>query len=237
MGVEAARSALKGSDMNPKKLSFSTVVPAYMDKTNATNIHSALQLDDFVEVVDFGNSTRSAVGALSNALESDLSTLVVAADLRTGPSGGTEESSGGDAATALLIGTDEQGALLAEYLGGVSITSDFTDRWRVPGSSYSQVWEERFGEQAYKPLVDRAWNEALKKVGMKTEDINFALISGLHSRAVAKSTPLLNVEVADDLTGKIGNAGAAQPSLLLANFLDQAKPDEVVALILSLIHI
>ena len=231
MGVEAARSALKGSDMNPKTLSFSTVDPAYMDKTNATNIHSALQLDDFVEVVDFGNSTRSAVGALSNALESDLSTLVVAADLRTGPSGGTEESSGGDAATALLIGTDEQGALLAEYLGGVSITSDFTDRWRVPGSSYSQVWEERFGEQAYKPLVDRAWNEALKKVGMKTEDINFALISGLHSRAVAKSTPLLNVEVADDLTGKIGNAGAAQPSLLLANFLDQAKPDEVVALI------
>ena len=37
MGVEAARNALKGSDSNPKKLWFSTVVPAYMDKTNATN--------------------------------------------------------------------------------------------------------------------------------------------------------------------------------------------------------
>ena len=179
MGVEAARNALKGSESNPKKLWFSTVVPAYMDKTNATNIHSALQLDDFVEAVDFGNSTRSAMGALSNALESDDSTLVVTADLRTGPSGGTEESSGGDASTALLIGTDKQGVLLAEYLGGVAITSDFTDRWRVPGSSYSQVWEERFGEQAYKPLVDRAWSEALKKLDIKTEDISVALVSCL----------------------------------------------------------
>ena len=68
MGVEAARNALKGSESNPKKLWFSTVVPAYMDKTNATNIHSALQLDDFVEAVDFGNSTRSAMGALSLSL-------------------------------------------------------------------------------------------------------------------------------------------------------------------------
>jgi len=231
MGVEAARNALKDSETDPKKLWFSTVLPAYMDKTNATNIHSALQLDDFVEAVDFGNSTRSAIGALTNALESDLSTLVVTADLRAGPSGGTEESSGGDASTALLIGTDKQGVLLAEYLGGVTVTSDFTDRWRVPGSSYSQVWEERFGEQAYKPLVDRAWNEALKKVDIKTEDITVALISGLHSRAVARSIPLLDVEVADDLTEQIGNTGAAHPSLLLANFLDQAKPGEVVALI------
>jgi len=231
MGVEAARNALKGSEINPKKLWFSTVVPAYMDKTNATNIHSALQLNDFVEAVDFGNSTRSAMGALSNALESDDSTLVVTADLRTGPSGGTEESSGGDASTALLIGTDKQGVLLAEYLGGVAITSDFTDRWRVPGSSYSQVWEERFGEQAYKPLVDRAWSEALKKLDIKTEDISVALVSGLHSRAVARSIPSLDVDISNDLTDQIGNTGAAHPSLLLANFLDQAKPNEIVALI------
>ena len=101
----------------------------------------------------------------------------------------------------------------------------------MPGTSYSQVWEERFGEQAYKPLVERAWSEALRKVDIRTEDISLALISGLHSRAVAKSIPLIDVEVADDLTGKIGNTGAAHPSLLLANFLDQAKPGEVVALI------
>lgn len=231
MGVEAARNALHNSEVDLKKLYFTTVMPAYMDKTNATNIHAALQLDDFVETVDFGNSTRSAVGALSVALESGSSTLAVTADLRTGPSGSTEESAGGDAATAFLIGTEEQGKLLAEYLGGVSITSDFTDRWRVPGEPYSQVWEERFGEQVYVPLVDRAWNEALNRVGMKTEDVNTVLVAGLHSRSVAKSISLLDIKVPDDLTGRIGNTGATHPSLLLANFLDDAEADQTVALI------
>ena len=46
MGVEAARAALRPLDgVSPHTLWFSTVAPAYVDKTNATAIHAALRLD------------------------------------------------------------------------------------------------------------------------------------------------------------------------------------------------
>ncbi|MDP1806494.1 MAG: hydroxymethylglutaryl-CoA synthase, partial [Acidimicrobiales bacterium] len=45
MGVEAARAALRGrNELTPHTLWFSTVAPAYADKTNATAIHAALRL-------------------------------------------------------------------------------------------------------------------------------------------------------------------------------------------------
>ena len=44
MGVEAARSALRGVSVTPDAIYFATADPAYLDKTNATAIHAALDL-------------------------------------------------------------------------------------------------------------------------------------------------------------------------------------------------
>jgi len=44
LGVEAARLALAATDVRPSSLWFSTVEPAYLDKTNATTVHAALRL-------------------------------------------------------------------------------------------------------------------------------------------------------------------------------------------------
>ena len=44
MAVEAARRALRGTDVTPDLLLFGTTTPAYADKTNATGVHAALQL-------------------------------------------------------------------------------------------------------------------------------------------------------------------------------------------------
>src|SRR3954469_5996865 len=66
MGFEAARLALRSAPdaPAPDALWFSTVTPAYVDKTNATTMHAALRLDDDVPAFDFGGSQRSASGAL-----------------------------------------------------------------------------------------------------------------------------------------------------------------------------
>src|SRR5688500_7370463 len=46
MGVEAARAARRGAPrLTPAALYFATADPAYLDKTNATAIHAALDLD------------------------------------------------------------------------------------------------------------------------------------------------------------------------------------------------
>src|SRR5688572_21470604 len=63
MGVEAARAALAPLQATPLDgLWFSTVAPAYADKTNATAIHAALRLDGGVPAFDANGSVRAAVG-------------------------------------------------------------------------------------------------------------------------------------------------------------------------------
>src|SRR5438128_4388891 len=116
MGVEAARLAVKSAPVDTEldSLWFSTVAPAYLDKTNATAIHAALRLDHDVRAADFGGATRSAVAALLAALTGSGTTLVVSSDVRTGLPGSADEAAGGDGAAALLVG---EGPVLAEYLG------------------------------------------------------------------------------------------------------------------------
>ena len=231
MGVEAARTALTGGAPSPAALWFSTVHPAYLDKTNATTIHAALRLDSDVPALDFGGAARSAVGALRTALDSERRTLVVAADLRIGLSGGPEESEGGDGAAAVLTGSSEDGPLLAHYLGGASVTAEFTDRWRSPGEAHSRVWEDRFGERAYAPLVERAWAEALHATGLQVDVVDRAVVTGLHRRATTRSSGALGVAIAEDLASEVGNTGAAHPALLLTHLLDRSDAESVVAVV------
>ncbi len=99
----------------PDALWFSTVTPAYVDKTNATTIHAALRLDDNVGAFDFGGAQRSVMGMLRTALAGPGTVLTVAADIRTGLPGGPDESAGGDGASALLVG--DGAGVIAEHIG------------------------------------------------------------------------------------------------------------------------
>ncbi|MEY2477079.1 MAG: hydroxymethylglutaryl-CoA synthase, partial [Actinomycetota bacterium] len=234
MGVEAARLSLRSTHVRPTALWFSTVAPAYLDKTNATAIHAALRLDHDVPALDFGGSVRSAAGALQAALCGSGATLVISADLRTGLPGSADESAGGDAAAAVLVGDDADGPLLAEYIGGASATEEFLDRWRTPGDMRSKQWEERFGETKYVALGEQAWREALKNAGIEAGAVATAIVAGTHGRATTSLARRLGVEkdaVADDLSSSVGNTGAAHPALLLTRALETAEPGQVVALV------
>ena len=234
MGVEAARIALRSvpADVRPDALWFSTVAPSYLDKTNATAVHAALRLDHDVLAFDMVGAVRSAVGALSSALKSSGTTLVVTSDLRTGLPGSGDEANGGDAAAAAIVG--EGSNVIAELIGTASATEEFVERWRTPGEARSKQWEERFGETKYLPLGDQAWRDALKSAGIEAGDVDTLIVSGLHARAVRSLKGRLGVAKeaqADDLTGTIGNPGAAQPMVLLTRALETSEPGKVIALV------
>ena len=234
MGVEAGRLALRSAPgaARPSALWFTTVAPAYVDKTNATAIHAALRLDHDVPAVDFGGAVRSAIGALRAALHGSGTTLVVASDLRTGLPGSADESAGGDGAAALLIGEEADGPLLADYLGGAGTTEEFLDRWRTPGDVRSKQWEERFGETKYVALGDQAWRAGLKDAGLEARDVATAIVTSTHARAAASLAKRLGVPaVADDLGASAGHTGAAHATLLLTRVLETAEPGQVVALV------
>lgn len=232
MGVEAARRAIRaaGEGYMPYAVWFNTNEPAYLDKTNATAIHAALDLPGWVGAYDALGGVRSGVGATKIAATTTM--MAVLADIRTGLPGGADESAGGDAAVAMCFGRRDP---IAVPLGnGGSMVAEFTDRWRQPGEVASSQWEDRFGEYAYSPLVEPAVTAALEGAGLALQDLDHVIVTGLHGRAVAAATRLAGVapaQRADDLTDEIGNTGNAHWAVLLADVLDRAEPGQRIAVI------
>ena len=242
LAVEAGRLALKGTTAEPETLWFATSTPTYAEKTNATVIHAALRLPAATAAFDSGSAVRSGVGALRAALRSSESAvLVTAADIRTGPANSPDESAGGDAGAAILVGEESAGPVIAEYLGGASITREFLDRWRTPGDARTKGWEERFGETQYLELGMTAWIDALSATGVgaapgldgteSQEAVDHVLIAGPHARANNGLAKKLARSASVDHTSTIGNAGAAEAALQLATYLETAEPGHLVALI------
>lgn len=233
MGAEAARAAVASAGpTDVQALWFATATPAYLEKTNASAIHATLRLPASVPAFDFGGAHRSGTGALHTALVSGPTTLVVASDARDGLATSADESAGGDGAAAVLIGDDTAGPVIAEFVGGASVTDEFLERWRVPGGDRSRTWEERFGEVAYAPLMEQAWSAALTDTGLALDDIDSLVVVGTHARAVARNVRKLGVDpdkIGDDLTGTVGNTGTAHPLLVLAAAVEAAAPGQTIA--------
>lgn len=235
MSVEAARNLFRSSDAPvPDALYFSSATPPYLDKTNANAIHAALNLPSSVFAGDMVGSPRSTTAALTAALHDQRPVLMTTADVRSGRPSSGDEANCGDAAVALLIGSDVDGPVIAEWLGGASATAEFLDRWRLPGWDFSRVWEERFGEAIYLPLVTEAATAALKDTELSTESVDTAIVTGMHARAArgaARAAGIDGVPVADDLSTAVGNTGSSHSLLVLASVLDTAEPGQIIIVV------
>jgi 3-hydroxy-3-methylglutaryl CoA synthase len=233
IGFEAARLALRSvGGASPDALWFATAEPAYVEKTNATAIHAALRLDSTVAVMDVNGAVRSGVGAFLAASRGVDEVLVTVAGMRSGLPLSADEIEGGDGGAALLVGNDGDGPVIAEYLGGASETEEFVDRWRTPGSPQRRRWEERFGETVYVPMAERAWNAALKTCELSPDQVDVAVVTGMHARAVRAAAGRLGAKsVADNLDAVVGNTGAAHFGVVLADVLDKAEPGTTIAVV------
>jgi uncharacterized OB-fold protein len=141
--------------------------------------------------------------------------------MRDGLPTSADESAGGDAGAALLIGDGPD--VLAELVSTASATAEFTDRWRAPGDRTSKLWEERFGENRYLALGQDALVRALKLAGLETSDVGRLVVTGMHGRAVTGIVKKLGVGepvVADDFVASVGQSGTAHPLLVLAGALE-----------------
>lgn len=230
MAVEAARDALAAAPKNyaPEALYFVTTSPSYIDKTNAAAIHAALGLPAHVPAYDVGGACRSIAGVVDLVQACARPALVVTADLRSGLPGSADEATGGDGAACLLFGGGDDA--LVEVLASSSVTEEFLDRWRTPGSDVARVWEDRFGESAYQPLSRAAFTDALDKAGIGVADIDHLVVTGLHARAVKEFLRWSGVPGARavDLVPRIGNTGTAAQGISLAHVLDRAEPGQII---------
>ena len=231
MGVEAARNALRNAQVAPTSILFASANPAYLDKTNATAIQAALDLPQETWAVDTGGSARSAEAAMRGARGSEGIAMAILSDLRTGKPTSADESNGGDAAVAFLFGDEDDSPVIARSLGSASATGEFLDRYRQPGDSFSRIWEERFGEQAYLELGNEAIERALKAANVGLEDLDKVIVVGLHTRAVNSLSRVAGDKLVNGLESVVGNTGTAHLGLLLASALDTAAAGEKIMVV------
>src|SRR6201982_486382 len=102
LGVAAALPVVRGRELAAGSVWFATTDPVYADKTNATTVHPALDLQPGIVAADLGATLRSGVVALLIAARDG--GLAVLADRRGGPAGGADEREGADAAAGFLFG-------------------------------------------------------------------------------------------------------------------------------------
>jgi hydroxymethylglutaryl-CoA synthase len=237
MAVEAARRALRTTGAVPDVALLATVSPAYADRTNATALHAALRLPDTTAAFDAGLSPRSAMGALLLGLRSTGTSLIAGADIRGGLAGSADEANGGDAAAAFVIADDGPDApVVAEVVAVASRTAEFIDRWRSPGETRSKTWDDKFAEVTYAQLGADAWSAVLDAAGVSADEIAAVAVAGPTTRIANTVAVKLGPSVVDDLAANVGNTGAAQPGMLLAALLEQARldhrePGRLVALV------
>ncbi len=133
-----------------------------------------------------------------------------------------------------MVGSADGGVpLLAESLAWGSATEELLDRWRSPGAASSKVWEERFGETRYVELGVQAWDSALDEAGLVADQVDRVIVAGPHRRSCAALARKLAVgeRLADDLSGSVGQTGAAHPLLLLSAELESARSGQVIAVV------
>jgi hydroxymethylglutaryl-CoA synthase len=230
MGVEAARNALRSvDDLGNRPVFFATSEPAYLDKSNANAIHAALDLDRATPAFDLVGNARSSVPAVMAAAE--LGGIVVASDMRNGPAGSVDESSGGDGAAALLFGDYR---VIAELVGTGHATHEFMERWRLPAEKTSHSTDERSVEFFYSKLIDGAMADALKAADISDADVQQLIISAANprvGRTVVRSLGGRKDILAGDLSDEIGYCGTAHWPLVLTDVLDRAEPDQHIVVV------
>ncbi|WP_416903815.1 OB-fold domain-containing protein [Micromonospora echinospora] len=220
MAVEAGRLVRRLDGEPPAAVVVSTTNPPYAGKNNATAAHAALGLPEEVPAYDLGGSYRSALGLLGTAAPG---TLLLAADLTVGRPGAPDELDRGDAAAALLLGPAEQAAV--RVVEHVTVTEEFLDHWRAPGSPFAVQWEERFAAERYLSLLDRVLAR------LTTTSVDHVVVSSPGARvARAAARKAARYGPVRDLAG-VGHAGAADPLLRLGAALDGAEPGQSILLL------
>jgi len=238
MAVSAAVDCLKEQDRDRVEgVYFATTTPPYSLREDAGIIAAALDLKDNTRTMNFFASNKSGTAAFLAAADAinggSLNNCIAAAsDCRVGKLGGHADYSYGDAAAAFLIAKDD---VIATIDGSFSTTRDFVDRRRMEGSRYEHMWEERFiRESGYKVHIPEAINGLLKQCNLNLENFSKVCYScgfpAMHA-AVAKTLKLAPEQIQDTLMETVGDSGVAQPVLMLAAALEDAKAGDKIMVV------
>jgi len=232
LAVEAARDSLStmARDGIGSVLLASTSLP-FADRQNAGVVKEALNLADTIFTQDVVGSQKAGTGALIQSLRaasaSDGSTLCIAAERANARPGSEAELINGDASAAFVIG---EGEPIATLLASHSLSVDFVDHFRGKAAQFDYGWEARWvRDEGYGKIIGRAIRGALDKAGLAGDAIDHLIVPipvrGV-AETLARDAGIPPAAIVDGLGESLGHAGCAQPLVMLAMALQNAKPGE-----------
>jgi hydroxymethylglutaryl-CoA synthase len=236
MAVAAAMDCLDRFDSQKVDgLLFATTTSPYKEKQCSAIMSLTLNLRRDARTADITTSLRSGTTALALAADSikagtSKSMLVTASDTRLGAPGGMLEQSLGDAAAAILLGTDD---IIAEISAIHSITDELAGTWRSYEDLFVRSWEDRMIlDEGYSEILPEAMAGLMKKCGLGPKHFNKVVFDPptdirRHGR-VATELGFEPSQVQDPLNLflHVGVAGTAMAPLMLIAALEEAKPGE-----------
>ncbi|ARR55155.1 3-hydroxy-3-methylglutaryl CoA synthase [Rhizorhabdus wittichii DC-6] len=237
MAVEAARDCLAGRDRSAiARVVLASTSHPFADRQNSTIVKEALLLPDATAALDVAGSKRAATSALIDAFHAVAGdagdTLCIASERNLHRPGSEGEFHSGHAAASVVVA---KGDGCARLIGSHSVSIDFVDHFRREGEAFDYHWESRWvREEGYGGIVVSAIVEALRKLGIDGGTIDhFALGSPMPKIAeqVAQRAGIRREAVADTLAGLLGDAGAAQPLVLLSHVLERATPGQLIMVV------
>jgi len=238
LAVEAARGCLAGARRAAEAVTFASTTLPFADRSNATLLAAALGLPAAIETLDATGTLRTATTALAQASRraDGRATLLVAADARNARPGSDQELQFGAAGAALLVAPTAAAAdqALAHLRAAAHVAADFVDHYRMSGVDFDYALEERWvRDEGIGKLAPAALGAALDAAGVKATDIHHLVVPLPRSTAqrLARATGFDGARLTSDLREDCGDAGAAQPLLMLAAALEEAAAGELILLL------
>lgn len=233
MAVEASRQSLAGiKKEHITGLIFASTSAPYAEKSHAGIISAACDLPRKLYTADHMGSLKGATSAIKVAAAAATAdereeTLVVAADCRNARPNSPKEQLLGDAAAAVVIGTENVAATIDEF---VTTSDEIVDVWRNAEEKFVHWGEGRFiGDEGYMESLCFCIQEILAKSELKPSDFAKVIIPTSDMKEylkVAKRMGFTPEQIQNPMMLEVGNCGSAQSLLLTVAALEQAQPGD-----------
>ncbi|MFC5994382.1 OB-fold domain-containing protein [Pseudonocardia hispaniensis] len=208
----------------PALLTYVTSSPVYLERSNSSIIHAALDLSARAPAHDAIGTSQTTVAMLRHALRAEEPVVVVAADVRGGLPGSEFEWFGCDAAAAVALAPEGTAPAVARHLGGAATTLPVGDTW-MSTEDVPKSWDGRFAAHALIPETMNLAEEVLARYGDPARVQFVVSASNRRLRAdVIRRGRKLGWAYLGGLTDDLGYAGAADPLLVMAAAFDVAAP-------------
>ena len=236
MAVAAARDCLAGFDpAQVDAVFFASTTSPYHEKQAASIVARAVGLRRDVRAVDIAGSLRAGTSAIVSAVDAvkagtARTALVVSADCRLAAPRSPLERNLGDAAAAVLVGSD---GVIAELEHAHAVADEILDVWRAEGDRFVSTWEDRFVvEQGYLACLGEAVAGLLESSGAGAGEFARVALYAPDARSHGRVARQLGFEAGqlqDPMFGRVGSCGAAfAPLLLVAALQDAAAGDRLL---------